>query len=216
LQGNKYSFSHHMYATGFVKELIKEKKMKNLLGLLLMSSFILLSMTQCSDTKMAKESEAISQKSDVTPAKKEVTVPKKKNLTKMPWASLDEVEGLMKSNPKKIIVDVYTPWCGPCKMMDRNTFSNPEIISLMGDNFYPVKFNAEGPDPITYLGKEYTNPQFDPNRRGRNGRHQLANLFPVRGYPSLVVMNEQFEIINTITGYRTPEQLKGELAGYMK
>lgn len=187
--------------------------MKNFFGLLLMSSFIVLLMTQCSDTKAAKKSEVITQKVEAVPT--ETKAVKTTNSTKMPWVGLGDVEGLMQSNPKKIVVDVYTPWCGPCKMMDRNTFSNPEIISLMGDNFYPVKFNAEGPDPITYLGKEYTNPQFDPNKRGRNGRHQLANLFPVRGYPSLVVLNEKFEIINTITGYRTPEQLKGDLRKYM-
>ncbi len=190
--------------------------MKNFLGLLLMGCFTVLFMTQCSDAKMAKEGEAVIQKVEAIPAKTTAPAPKKQDLTKMPWASLGDVEALMKANPKKIVVDVYTDWCGPCKMMDRNTFSNPEIISLMGDNFYPVKFNAEGPDPITYMGKEYTNPQHVPNKRGRNGRHQLANLFPVRGYPSLVVLDEQFKIINTITGYRTPEQLKGELAQYMK
>lgn len=190
--------------------------MKNFLGLLLMGGFVVLFMTQCSDTKMAKENEAVSQKTDAIPVETKVTAPKTKKLTKMPWANLEDIEGLMKSNPKKMLVDVYTSWCGPCKMMDRNTFSNSEIISLMGDNFYPVKFNAEGADPITYLGKEYTNPQYVPNQRGRNGRHQLANLFPVRGYPSLVVLNEKFEIINTITGYRTPEQLKGDLAQYVK
>ena len=188
--------------------------MKNFLTLLLMCCSIVLFTTQCSDTKMAKDSETVTQKAEAKPVK--TTAPKAKNLTKMPWAGLGEVESLMKANPKKVIIDVYTSWCGPCKMMDRNTFSNPEIISLMGDNFYPVKFNAEGPDPITYMGKEYTNPQYVPNRRGRNGRHQLANLFPVRGYPSLVVLDENFKIINTITGYRTPEQLKGELAQYVK
>ena len=190
--------------------------MKFFLSLLLIGGFAILFMAQCSDTKMAKDGEVVTQKTEAIPVKTKVTAPKTKDLTKMPWASLGDIEGLMKSNPKKMLVDVYTPWCGPCKMMDRNTFSNPEIISLMGDNFYPVKFNAEGPDPIAYLGKEYTNPQYDPNKKGRNGRHQLANLFPVRGYPSLVVLNEKFEIINTITGYRTPEQLKGDLAQYMK
>lgn len=188
--------------------------MKNLIVMILMGSFILLSTSQCSDAKKTKEANTVTQEAKV---ETKVVKPKKmENTTKMPWVSLGEVESLVKKEPRKILVDVYTPWCGPCKMMDRNTFSNPEIISQMGDNFYPIKFNAEGPDPITYLGKEYTNPKFDPNRtRGRNAKHQLANLFPVRGYPSLVVMNEQFKIIGTIVGYRTPEQLKGDLAQYM-
>lgn len=192
--------------------------MKNLICIILMGCFIVLSTTQCSETKVPKEAAPVTPTTTQAPKPAQKAAPKKMENSgqKMPWVSLGDVEGLVKKEPRKILVDVYTPWCGPCKMMDRNTFSNPEIISTMGDKFYPIKFNAEGPDPITYLGKEYTNPQFNPNKtRGRNAKHQLASLFPVRGYPSLIVMNEQFKIIGTIVGYRTPEQLKGDLAQYM-
>ena len=188
---------------------------------MLLGACFLLFTSQCSNASATEDAaEATTQKAETptpaaeAPARQPVT-PVTNNAGQMPWSGLGEVEGLMKKEPRKIVVDVYTPWCGPCKMMDRNTFSNPEIISLMGDNFYPVKFNAEGPDPITYLGKEYANPQFDPNRRGRNAKHQLAALFPVRGYPSLIVMDEEYKIIGTIVGYRNPEQLKADLAPYM-
>jgi thioredoxin-related protein len=137
------------------------------------------------------------------------------NYVEIPWATMGKIESLVAKKPRKTIVDVYTPWCGPCKMMDRNTFTNPEIINQIGKNFYAVKFNAEGPDPISFLGKEYANPQFKPKKRGRNAPHQLSGFFSVRGYPTLVVLDENMKIIDKIVGYKTPEQLKVELTKHM-
>lgn len=137
------------------------------------------------------------------------------NYTEIPWATMDNIESLVAKTPRKTIVDVYTPWCGPCKMMDRNTFTNQEIIDQIGKNFYAVKFNAEGPDPINFMGKDYANPRFQPNKRGRNSPHQLSGFFSVRGYPTLVVLDEKMQIIDKIVGYKTPEQLKIDLAKHM-
>ena len=33
------------------------------------------------------------------------------------WVTLDEAMELQKKKPKKIMMDVYTNWCGPCKML---------------------------------------------------------------------------------------------------
>ena len=40
------------------------------------------------------------------------------------WISFEKAIEYQKSNPKNIIMDVYTNWCGPCKLMDKNTFQN--------------------------------------------------------------------------------------------
>lgn len=52
------------------------------------------------------------------------------------WMSLDEVREAQKTNPKNVLIDVYTNWCGPCKLMDRNTFSNTDIIRIINENYY--------------------------------------------------------------------------------
>lgn len=138
--------------------------------------------------------------------------PQKFELAEMPWVDLGNVEAMVAKAPKKIIVDVYTSWCGPCKLMDKNTFSNKGIVNMVEKNFYPVKFNAEGGDQIKFKGKVHTNPNFDPAKANkRNSKHQLANFFNVRGYPTLVVLNEKMEIIDKIVGYKTPEQLRDAL-----
>ncbi len=125
----------------------------------------------------------------------------------MRWYGMGEVEALVKENPKKILVDVYTQWCGPCKMMDKMTFTDSEVQAKINEKFYPVKFDAEGPNTIEFMGKEYGNPGHDPNRRGRNAPHQLSKFFAVRGYPTLVVLDENFNILHKIVGFKQPDQL---------
>ena len=92
------------------------------------------------------------------------------------WMTMDQALTAQKSNPKNIIVDVYTTWCGPCKLLDKNTFGNPEVSAFINENYYPVKFNAEGKELVNYNGNQFENPQYDPNRTGRNARHQVYGL----------------------------------------
>ena len=35
------------------------------------------------------------------------------------WMTMDEALAAQKEEPKKIFMDVYTTWCGPCKMLDK-------------------------------------------------------------------------------------------------
>jgi uncharacterized protein YyaL (SSP411 family) len=58
------------------------------------------------------------------------------------WLTFEEAIALHKENPKKVLIDLYTDWCGWCKVMDRETYSNAEISTYINENFYPIKFNA--------------------------------------------------------------------------
>lgn len=127
------------------------------------------------------------------------------------WMSLDEALAMQKKNPKPIFMDVYTDWCGPCKMLDKNTFHDAAVVDHITKNYYAVKFNAEGNSEVTYKGKKYTNPGFDASRKGRNAMHQFAASLNLEGYPSMVVLNKKGDIANTIVGYHTPEQLLAAL-----
>jgi thioredoxin-related protein len=125
------------------------------------------------------------------------------------WISIEEAEVLQKKSPKKIIMDMYTVWCGPCKMLDRNTFKNKDVASYVNKHYYAVKFNAEGNDVITYNGKEYANPNYDPAKaKRRNSGHQLAGYFGVRSFPTMVFIAENGDFIAPIIGYKTPQQLE--------
>lgn len=127
------------------------------------------------------------------------------------WLSMSDVESAVSNSKKKILVDVYTDWCGPCKMMDARTFTDASVQQVINEKFYPVKFNAEGPDAIQFQGQSWENPNHDPNKRGRNSQHQLAAFFKVPGYPTLVVLDENMNILKKIVGFKTPDKLLAEL-----
>lgn len=124
------------------------------------------------------------------------------------WMSFEEAVKAQKITPKKIFVDAYTIWCGPCKLLDKNTFSNPDLVAYMNENYYAVKFNAEGNDTVNFKDKTYTNPGFNPESKGRNSVHELALFFGVRAYPTMLFLDEETNFITPLTGYRTPNQLE--------
>ena len=47
------------------------------------------------------------------------------------WISLEEAVVAQQKEPRKIMMDVYTKWCGPCKMMMANTFTNANVIEYV-------------------------------------------------------------------------------------
>lgn len=128
------------------------------------------------------------------------------------WISIEELEEAMEKEPRKILIDVYTKWCGPCKMMMKNTFTDPGVIEYINTNYYAVKFDAEGPESVTFKGTTYSNPNYDPARgNGRNGTHEFTMaVAPVNGkiaYPTIVYMDEQFRILSPVQGYQQPVQI---------
>lgn len=124
------------------------------------------------------------------------------------WMTMNQALEAQKKQPKKILMDAYTTWCGPCKLMDQKTFTNKDVVNYVNKHYYAVKFNAEGTEEVMYNGFNYTNPNYDPNRKGRNSQHFFAHALKVTGYPSLVFFDEESKVIAPIMGYRTPEQLE--------
>ncbi|RMA66487.1 thioredoxin family protein [Ulvibacter antarcticus] len=127
---------------------------------------------------------------------------------KIQWMTMNEALAAQKVTPKKIFMDVYTVWCGPCKMLDKNTFSNKDVIEYVNEHYYAVKFNAEGTEEIIFEDFTYTNPNYQEGRKGRNATHFFADALKLRGYPSLVFFEADGTLIQALPGYKTPPQLE--------
>lgn len=122
--------------------------------------------------------------------------------TGIKWLSFEEAVALQQKNPKKIILDVYTDWCGWCKKMDKNTYTDPEVIKLINDHYYFVKFNAEQKEDIIYKDKTF---RFKSEYRA----HELAVsiLNGKMSYPSTVFLDENMAILTVVPGYLTPKDI---------
>ncbi|WP_423856415.1 thioredoxin family protein [Yeosuana marina] len=125
------------------------------------------------------------------------------------WVSFDEALALQKKTPKKIMMDVHTNWCGPCKMLDKNTFHNKDVVDYVNKNYYAVKFNGEGNETIDYKGQTFSNPNYNPELANkRNSAHQLASYLQINAYPTIVFFDENGDVIAPIRGYQKPTQLE--------
>ncbi len=121
------------------------------------------------------------------------------------WHSIEAVDELIASNNGKLFfIDVYTDWCGWCKRMDATTFSNPEVAKVMNKHFHAIKLDGEDKDTITVRGQEF---KFVPS--SKRGYNELpARLLQGKlSYPTVVFLDENFNMLQPLPGYRTPEQL---------
>jgi thioredoxin-related protein len=128
---------------------------------------------------------------------------------KINWISLNEALELQKTTPKKIIMDVYTNWCGPCKLLDKKTFQNKDVADYVNKNYYAVKFNGEGNETVNYKGNSYGNPNYDKTKENkRNSSHGFANFIGINAYPTIVFMSEKGDLIMPLRGFQNPNQLE--------
>lgn len=74
---------------------------------------------------------------------------------KINWMTVEEVQEKMKSEPRKVYVDIYTDWCHWCKVMEKKTFTNKDVIEYLNANYYCIRFNAESKNIVTFKDKKY-------------------------------------------------------------
>ncbi len=145
------------------------------------------------------------------------------------WIPFEKAVELAQKNHKHIIVDVYTQWCGPCKMMSKNTFQDPTIAKYINENYYAVKFDAENfdtlkfymnvPDTVRNKKNQVVKVQmkkqlikfYNPSPKGTpRAVHQFAAsiLDNKLSYPSFVFLNDKIQRIDVVKGYHTPPQFE--------
>jgi len=144
------------------------------------------------------------------------------------WISFEEAVKKTKKEPRPILVDVYTQWCGPCKMMTKNTFNHPQIAEYLNKNFYNVKFDAETFDTVKFLGTQYDTII---DNKGTKALHETEKYVyfvntNIKGtpraahqfaysildgklqYPSLVFLSPKIQRLDIRAGYHLPAQFE--------
>lgn len=123
------------------------------------------------------------------------------------WMSLEDAVEAQKNEPRKIMIDFYADWCGPCKIMEKNTFNHPVIAKYLNENYYPVKFLADGKEDITLFGRTFVNSGYREGK-SRNSLHDFTKFMNVAAIPSTVFLDEQTMPITILQGALTAKELE--------
>lgn len=123
---------------------------------------------------------------------------------KINWISWKEAMQNQKKKSKKIIVNVSTPWCSGCKVMQQSTFCDTSIADYINKNFYMVQLNAETKDTLELGGKKYSG-IYSPN-------FPFNPIIPVITrnnfvLPSTVFLDEKGVVIESVPFYLHPKGL---------
>ena len=89
-----------------------------------------------------------------------------------------------KSEKKLVYVDIFTTWCGPCKQMDAEVFSNQEVGKTFNENFICYKIDGEKGE-----GKD------------------LVEYFELESYPTSMFVDAEWNVVLKLEGFRPKERL---------
>ncbi|MFY0672583.1 MAG: thioredoxin family protein [Bacteroidia bacterium] len=82
-----------------------------------------------------------------------------------------------KAQNKPVFIDVYAVWCGPCKWMAKNTFTNKDAAKYYNENFINYKIDAE-----------------------RGEGPYVARKYGIRGYPTLLYLDGEGKVLHKVAG----------------
>ncbi len=95
-----------------------------------------------------------------------------------------------KEERKLVFVDFYADWCKPCKVIEKEAFTDPVFYTYVNQNYVVVKIFGDN---------------FD------NGDMKYAEDMGVSIYPTLMVLNSRGEEMGRVTGYNTAYTYVNEL-----
>lgn len=119
------------------------------------------------------------------------------------WKTIEQASQTdMSKNKKLFFIDFSTSWCGWCKKMDRDTFSDPVVAAILNKYYIPVHFDAEGNSTFTWNGTKYSN-NTAAGQKASTHSFTRAILGQKIGYPSFAVFNSNGGLTQILQGYQS-------------
>ena len=119
--------------------------------------------------------------------------------TPVKWYKINQYDSLIQRGDKKVMIDVYTDWCAPCRKMDAYTFNDKRIARYINENYYPIKHNGESKDTLYYNRKTFL-----PSGK----THQLTYELNINAYPTLLFIDEKGTLITKEAKFFSPNEME--------
>src|SRR4051794_36105715 len=89
--------------------------------------------------------------------------------------SLDKAVEVAKEEKKVVFIDFYADWCGPCKLLDAQTFSDDRVEKFFKEKAVAIKVDVDR-------------------------EKELARRFQIKYMPTLVFLNAEGKEIGRLVG----------------
>lgn len=113
--------------------------------------------------------------------------------TSLSWKSFNDGLTEAKKFDKKILVDVYTDWCGWCKKMDKEVYVNSDVAQYLVNSYVVIKLDAESGDQLNYADQKMS-------------EMELAHGFGISSYPTTIFLKSNGDPITLLPGYLPPKK----------
>ncbi|MEY8685384.1 thioredoxin family protein [Bacteroides sp. AN502(2024)] len=100
-----------------------------------------------------------------------------------PWK---EMIALAQKENKLIFMDCYTSWCGPCKALSKNVFTQKKVGDFFNPQFINVKYDMEKGD-------------------GKMLQERYKSY--IVGYPTLLLIDKNGKVLQQMAGYQEADHL---------
>lgn len=97
--------------------------------------------------------------------------------SKINWLNdLEKAKSSASIEDKLILVDFYTEWCGWCKEMDKNVYTNNKVVEIIKKSYIPLKIDGD-----------------------KNS--EMANRYGISSYPTTLILDKDSNELKRIVGY---------------
>jgi len=114
------------------------------------------------------------------------------------WQAFDKGLEQAKEHKKYILVQFFATWCGYCRKMDHEVFTDPSVKAALAKDFVPVRVTESSEHQIKYENQTIT-------------EKQLTQMNQVTGFPTLVFMDSDGKPLGKIPGFIAAKDMKGIL-----